>query len=138
MPRKFLATRLPSVPPVPGPESWEPVTGEDVVWGDTRPWLWVGEARNFSGNTVPPGWLRGDGSEVAKATYPVLWARYDNGTRHGPPSAPGRFLLPNYGPLEALVPATRYWVWPGEFAPQNTFDSAGHTFDGTEDTWDGE
>lgn len=122
---------------------WEPLPGGG---GDGTPeppdvgGPWVGEARNYSGIDVPPGWVRAAGGELPKDTFPALWAKYADGTRHGPPSSPAVFRMPDYGPLEALVPNTEYWVWPGRPGPgvRITFDSTLHTWDGTTDTWDGD
>jgi len=47
---------------------------------------------------IPSGYLLEDGSEVAKATYPDLWAAFGSAHIYGTPSNPTlNFLLPNKG-----------------------------------------
>lgn len=80
--------------------------------------VWIGEVREFSADTVPPGWLRADGREVSISSYPALYARYGNGTRYPtPPASPGKFRVVDKTPAEVAFEmgddTSRFYVWSG-------------------------
>jgi microcystin-dependent protein len=55
----------------------------------------VGTVIAFAGNKLPSGWLKCDGSIVAKDEYPDLFEAI--GTLHGTGDSDGQFRLPDYG-----------------------------------------
>ena len=73
----------------------------------------VGEVKAFAGATIPNGWLLCDGSEVSKATYPLLYNSI--GDLWGTPSDPAKFVLPD---LMGRVPV-------GYDANDTDFDTVG-------------
>lgn len=75
----------------------------------------IGEIKQYAGATVPTGWLECDGSEVAVADYPLLYAAI--GDLWGTPSDSDHFILPNF---KGKVPV-------GHDTSQTEFDTVGES-----------
>lgn len=75
----------------------------------------IGEIKQYAGTTVPIGWLECDGSEVAIADYPLLYAAIGN--LWGTPSDSDHFILPNF---KGKVPV-------GYDSSQTEFDTVGES-----------
>ena len=90
-----------------------PVAGDDVVtkgYADAalagRVGFAVGDIVAYTGNTTPTGFLRCNGGEPSKSTYPNLYAVI--GDKFGLPANSNNFRIPDY--LSRETSAERYYI----------------------------
>lgn len=94
---KIGLTEVTSLATVARTATFQNASGTIAYLTDTNP---VGTIIDYAGSSLPVGYLLCDGSEVAQATYPALYAVL--GTLWGVAVNPANFVLPNFARKTAV------------------------------------